>query len=484
MNNKVKLSILSVGIISLFLLSLFSVPAFAAPTQDAKTLPAKINVCGVFPISARPDAGPDRRDGFLLAVDEINAQTGSSRILPDGVELVPIVKDDLNTAEGGTAAANSCVSDGADIVVGSSGSTVSAAMAAVLTPLKIIQISYASSSPSLTNRDDYPYFMRNVASDADQGLAVADLVAELGFTKGATINTDDTYGTGLVSHFTARFTSVGGNSIATAQTFTPGGTDVATEVQAIADATPEFVLLHAIDNDAKTVFKKAGELGIAGDSQDIVWIITDGSSTPATFSGDSDVKDAMQYVVGTNPAEAGTSKNAEFEALWNETTTCGDQDPCGYSRTSAKPNSYARFAYDAVYVVAMGLVDACDLTDSDATLAAMYDVEFVGAGGSVKFNAAGEVNGRFDFVQLVGETYSTWGTWEGSATVSVSSLTLANSQTVNFGTSSAFHAKLNAQAGPTQSATCTAASGAGAPGFELLFVVFSVGFVAIIRRRD
>jgi ABC-type branched-subunit amino acid transport system substrate-binding protein len=275
-----------------------------------------------------------------MAVDEINAQTGSDRILPEGTTLVPFVKDDLNTAAGGTDAANSCVTDGADLVIGSSGSTVSGAMAAVLTPEKIIQISYASTSPSLSNRTAYPYFMRNVPSDGDQGYAIADLVASLGFTKGATINTDDSYGNGMIAYFKARFTG----TLATAQTFTPGGTDVSSEVQAIADADPQFVVLHAIDNDAKTVFKKAYELGIAGSTtSDIVWIITDGSSTEATFSGDADVKAAMQSVIGTNPAQAGTSKNTEFVAAWNATTSCTGVDPCAFARTSAAPNSYASF---------------------------------------------------------------------------------------------------------------------------------------------
>jgi len=48
---------------------------------ETKSIPANIKLCGVFPISQRPDAGPDRRDGFLIAIDEINAQTGADRIL-------------------------------------------------------------------------------------------------------------------------------------------------------------------------------------------------------------------------------------------------------------------------------------------------------------------------------------------------------------------------------------------------------------------
>jgi branched-chain amino acid transport system substrate-binding protein len=462
MNKKLKLLMLSLGVVSLFLMSSLSAPVVATPlsAERASELPPEIKLCGVFPISQRPDAGPDRRDGFLIAVDEINGQTGTDRILPEGVTLVPLVKDDDNSAEGGTAAANSCISDGADLVIGSSGSTVSAAMAAVLTPNKIIQISYASSSPSLSNRTVYPYFMRNVASDADQGLAVADLVASLGFTSGAIINTDDSYGTGLVTHFKARWS---GNIVAE-QTFTPKATDVGSEVQAIADASPEFVLLHAIDNDAKTVFKKAFELGIAGADSDIVWIITDGSSTTATFAGDTEVKDAMQFAIGTNPGEAGATTYDHFWELWNTTDTCGTQSPCAFARTGAVPNSYARFAYDAVFIAAKGIAAAGQVDDSDALLAELYKVEFVGAGGQIKFNELGEVNGRFDYVQLIGDTYNTFGTWAGTPSFDGTEITLANSQVKEF---------VEIVAGGTTTS----------PGFELLIGILGLGILVIARRR-
>jgi ABC-type branched-subunit amino acid transport system substrate-binding protein len=469
MNKKLSM-IAFVGMFAIFLLGTFNVPVVAT---EAKTnaLPSTINICGVFPISQRPDAGPDRRDGFLMAVDEINAQTGTDRILPEGVTLNGIVKDDNNNAQGGTDAANSCVSDNADIVIGSSGSTVSAAMAAVLTPLKIIQISYASSSPSLSDRTKYPYFMRNVASDADQGIAIADLVASFGWTKGATINTEDSYGTGLVSYFTSNFNQTSGNEIVSAQTYTPGATDVSAQVQALSDANPQFVVLHAIDNDAKTVFKKAYELGIAGTGSNIAWIITDGSSSTATFQGDDNVKAAMQNVIGTTPTALTDTKYADFNTSWFSVSSCGSIDPCGAARTSAAPNSYAPFAYDAAYIAAKGIAAAGTVAHTDADsktlLDALYAVSFTGAGGVVDFNSKGEVNGRFDYVTLNGDTYSTFGQWSGSATFTEATLTLPNNQVYTL--------KDGKYSGGS--------SAGGIPGFEFLALVFGVGTLVLLKKR-
>ena len=461
-----------VAMLGIFLLGTFNVPAIATESST-NALPTTIKLCGVFPISQRPDAGPDRRDGFLMAIDEINAQTGADRILPTGVTLQGIVKDDQNTAAGGTAAAQSCISDGADLVIGSSGSTVSAAMAAVLTPNKIIQISYASSSPALSDRSKYPYFMRNVASDADQGVAVANLVQAFGWTKGATINTDDSYGTGLVSVFKANFNQTSGNKLATEQTFAPGASDVSAQVQAIADAKPQFVLLHAIDKDAKTVFKKAYDLGIAGSDSNIAWIITDGSSSTATFEGDANVKAAMQHVIGTTPTPLSTdsaSKYTTFNNSWWSVSSCGSQDPCGAARTNANPNSYAPFAYDSVYVAAKGIAaaDTVDHTQSDKLLTALYNVSFTGASGVISFNSKGELNGRFDYVTLVGDSYSTFGTWElGSLpTFTMKTLVLPGGQTLVQG----FRGT-------------TGTSSAASPGFEYLALLLGIGAYVVIRKK-
>jgi hypothetical protein len=58
--------------------------------SGASSLPSELIFCGVFPIVQRPDAGPDRRDGFFIAVDEINSQIGADRILPTGVNMVEL----------------------------------------------------------------------------------------------------------------------------------------------------------------------------------------------------------------------------------------------------------------------------------------------------------------------------------------------------------------------------------------------------------
>ncbi len=459
-------------IFSLLLISSVSFStAIPAEPQKAHALPAEIKVGGVFPITARPDAGPDRRDGFIIAINEINNQTGTDRILPAGVNLTYNVQDDLNTAAGGTTAAEALISWGADIVLGSSGSSVSAAMASALTPHKIVQISYASSSPALSDRGLYPYFMRVCASDADQGIALAKLVKAFGWTKGAVIHTSDSYGTGLVEIFKENFNDTG--TILTDQSFEAGATDVSAQVQSIKDKNPQFILGNFIDEDAKTVMKKANDLGMA----DYVWLTTDGWSTQATIT-DADVKTAMALSIGTNPAPSTGTGLSDFNDTWFDSEWAFLETPANSQSTGTPFNSYAPFSYDAVYVAAKGLA-AANTTDGDALKTALYAVTHEGATGSIKFSDLGEVVGRYDYVQLKDSTFTAFGEYaipSGSTTAAAvlddGTITLADSSEWSIASNVVTNTKTGVH------------EGGPVPGFELLVFILAMGtLVVTVRKR-
>jgi ABC-type branched-subunit amino acid transport system substrate-binding protein len=59
---------------------------------------------------------------------------------------------------------------------------------------KVPQISYASSSPELSNRERFPYFARVVPSDALQAEGMAKIVKLFGWTYVATISEEGNSG--------------------------------------------------------------------------------------------------------------------------------------------------------------------------------------------------------------------------------------------------------------------------------------------------
>ncbi|WAR17271.1 GRM3-like protein [Mya arenaria] len=64
--------------------------------------------------------------------------------------------------------------------IGDVGSTISISVAEVLSRLKYVQISYASTSPALSDRSKYLYFMRTVTPDDAQAKAMVALLHDLG----------------------------------------------------------------------------------------------------------------------------------------------------------------------------------------------------------------------------------------------------------------------------------------------------------------
>ncbi|MFX1514450.1 MAG: ABC transporter substrate-binding protein [Promethearchaeota archaeon] len=399
----------------------------ATPKQPMKlrALPAEIRIGGVFPIVQRPDAGRDRRDAFLMAVAEINNQTGTERILPEGVKLVPRVLDDNNDATGGIAAAQALIGWEADIVIGSSSSSVSMAMATILTPYKIPQISYASSSPALSDRERYPYFMRISSSVNDQGIALADLIAVFGWTRGAIICTTDSYGTSYPEIVRTEFEAAGGK-ILSFQKFDPGAANADAQILAIKDKDPEFILGHFIVQDAAIAMRSAIDLSLI----DIPWIITDGWATTGIFGKGADIKELMQLSIGTNFAPFIGPRYSAFTNSWFDPAWAYLEGPKYSQDTEIIFNSYAPLAYDSVFVAAKGLA-AAGTTEGDSLLVALYDVTHEGASGSIKFNELGEVTGLYEYVQCQGEIFVPFGSWQDSATLNPVTITLPDDSVWN-----------------------------------------------------
>jgi ABC-type branched-subunit amino acid transport system substrate-binding protein len=305
-----------------------------------------------------------------------------------------------------------------------------------LKQVPIIQISYASASPSLSDRTQYPYFMRVVGSDTDQAFALVDLVDSFAFNKGALIHTQDTYGSGAPTVFANNWTG----SIITTETFSTGASDVSTQVQNLKDAVEnngaQFILLHAIDIDARTVIKEAYQVGLTN-NENVTFIITDGSATTATFTGDIDVENGMQNMIGTTPASLTGPLFQDFLNTWNTVSICGNstgnpQIPCGFSRTGQFPNSYAPFAYDAVYVAAKGFAEtiaqnpafSATPAEADELLDVLYNVTHEGAGSFIEFNSLGETSNKWAYLTLIGTNFQTIGNWQTEPTFTTRAVTL------------------------------------------------------------
>ena len=104
------------------------------------------------------------------------------------------------------------------LIIGEARSDCSIAIAAATKDKKIPQMSYASTSAQLSDKQTYPNFFRTCASDVYQGKALAKLVQRYKWTQVSTVATIDLYSEELARKFAVEVRQLGVD-IATEQRF-------------------------------------------------------------------------------------------------------------------------------------------------------------------------------------------------------------------------------------------------------------------------
>ena len=151
-------------------------------------------------------------EAMLFAIDSINA---NASLLP-GMTLGYDIRDTCYSENVGLdEAADLIIAGSADLnlescdigrsanstsrettlgIVGALSSRVSKPVASLTRLFKLPQISYASTSPSLSNRDLYTYFYRTIPPDDLQAKAIVDLLSHFRWTHFSTVYINDPYG--------------------------------------------------------------------------------------------------------------------------------------------------------------------------------------------------------------------------------------------------------------------------------------------------
>ena len=148
-------------------------------------------------------------EAMLFAIAEIN---NNSTILPN-VTLGYDIRDSANEVQFAMTNAldfsstkgrkiyssdsrtnGTCSNSSVVAVIGGAGSKISKAAAYVLGVRSIPQISYSSTSPSLSNKANFPSFLRTIPPDHVQAQVMADLVTYFNWGYVSTIATDEDYG--------------------------------------------------------------------------------------------------------------------------------------------------------------------------------------------------------------------------------------------------------------------------------------------------
>ncbi len=329
--------------------------------------------------------GKDNENGVQLAINEINAK-GDLIIGGKKVKLVLVGEDDAADPKQGTIVAQKLVDEKVAAVVGHATSGVSIPANAVYSAAGLVQISPSSTDPTYTLKSNKTpkgsvSSYRVVATDAQQGPALAKYMLNHGVKTIAIIDDSTQYGKGLADQVEKSMKDAGATVVAREAT-SDKTSDFKALLTKIKSLNPDYVFWGGMDDTGATLAKQLKELGLNSKLAGADGLCTAKFMELSGAAG----KGAVCSQAGM-PLEK-MPKGAEFSANYEKTFP------------GQKVQIYAPFAYDATYaiVAAMKLANS---VEPEAIAAAMPKVAIEGLIGPIAFDEKGDIkNGAISIFEV------------------------------------------------------------------------------------
>jgi branched-chain amino acid transport system substrate-binding protein len=249
-----------------------------------------------------------------MALRDINDAGGAH-----GCKLVTDTRDSQSSGSVAVDAANQLVQlKKVPVIIGGIISSVSIPiLTSVTAPAKVVQISPASSSPTLTalGREGKTngIFFRTITSDALQGTAAAQYALDQGFKKIAVIHVNNDFGVNMYGEFAKAYKALGGEVVSVTP-YNEKQSSYASEATAAMTAKPDGLYLIATPVDGATIAR-------AWISQGGVqkFLLNDGMNSPDFIAsvGAKYLNDAYGTSSGTSPTASTEYFNANYKAFSN-----------------------------------------------------------------------------------------------------------------------------------------------------------------------
>ncbi len=329
---------------------------------------AKVIKVGIF----QPASGGNGAGGKQESLGIYYANSVKPTVTIDGeeytIELVEV--DNQSDNAKAVTAAQSLITSGVSVVVGSYGSGVSIAAGQIFADAKTPAIGASCTNPQVTEGNDY--YFRICFLDPFQGTVMANFAYEDG-ARNAAILTEagDDYSVGLGHYFGKAFQELGGTT--TDIQFQTGETDFSAIMASLASGEFDVLFAPSSIESAPLIIKQARDAGIdypimAGDTWENESIITNAGEyahsvfLSAFFDPNDTSAAAMDFVSGYTEW-----LNADQSRLTNN----GGSD--GVAGVSA-------LGYDA-YMVAIAALEAAQSVDGDAICEALNSLQYTGVTG-------------------------------------------------------------------------------------------------------
>ena len=316
-------------------------------------------------------------------------------------------------------------------VVGASRSTLSIEVAKLLRLFKVPQVSYASTSAELSNKNKYSYFARTVPPDSQQTLAMLHVVKEFQWSSVFTVNSAGSYGENGIEEFKRGLKS--DNSfvciVLSEQVTDESKIDDYDKIISRFNDFPStrIVILFLKDHHLKMLLKAARRQNYTNN----VWIASDEWGTRTDVVKDLDQSDAITLTLPSlrltkfenyfrNLSGSDTrGENPWFRQYWQQ---------CGNSTCNTAFNDKLPYVIDAVYTFAHalhrmykekcpkmnGLCDAMRPVNGTELRDRILKLNFEGKSShNVSFDKNGDSNGRYTlFHYTKRDQYKKLGEWQ------------------------------------------------------------------------
>ncbi|GAA1731429.1 ABC transporter substrate-binding protein [Aeromicrobium alkaliterrae] len=298
--------------------------------------------------------GPPEFAGVDLAIKEINEAGG---VL--GQDVVGVKADSGDTDSGIAPAETDKLLDAdADVIVGAASSGVSMTVVEKIMSAGVVMFSPANTSTAFDEGDfaDPDLYFRTAPSDILQGAVMANLLLEDGKQNVAILARQDAYGETLAEEIGKGLENAG-STVAATVFYGENAQSYDSQVQEIADAAPDAVVLVAFE-ETTTIVPQLVSAGVG--PQDVATYFVDGNT--ADYSG--------KLPDGTLTGTKGTIPGAEATGDFRERLLAVDPSLTDFT--------YSAESYDATIVSALAAIAA----DSDAGDKIAEEIPGVTEGGT------------------------------------------------------------------------------------------------------
>jgi branched-chain amino acid transport system substrate-binding protein len=265
-----------------------------------------------------------------MAILEINAAGGVN-----GKPVVRFVADEGADQETAAKGLDELLTkDRVDAIIGPASSKVALALMDKIVDEKVVICSPTATATALSNYPDDGYFFRTIASDALQGKALGEVIAETGRRSTAIITSDDEYGRDL-SQQLASTLQAEDTTVTSTTTYDATASDFDDVVDAALAGHPASVAVIGLPDPGGRII---AALEAAGTSPRSIFV-TDGMRQPNLF--DQVQQGHPESVAGIQ----GVSPSANPQPSWF--------DDAFHTYAPNAQSLYAAYAYDCTNLIAL-----------------------------------------------------------------------------------------------------------------------------------